>query len=227
LNENIIKKFSFKTFITIIIFFSIIIGLLLGYLLISSYQSQILKDKTVLNRYNEVFDELNLLVAQNQELITHNETLEEEVSKLKTTYTANKLAEDNIKNYELLLGKRDALGPGIFININLNLASYWLVDILNELFTLGAEAVEINNIRIVPSTSIQQDLEDNQILINNTKIISPYEIKILGNPNILYKGISNNTSVLKKLEQSFPSSKNQIKIEISDKIILKAFYNKS
>ena len=103
--------------------------------------------------------------------------------------------EDNSK----IQGLTDVTGKGITIKLDdnrevdstevLNISSYLvheedLLQIINELFNAGADAISINNQRIVSTTSV---LCDGNIIRVNGEIISvPITIKAIGYPESLY-----------------------------------------
>lgn len=104
-----------------------------------------------------------------------------------------------LKKYNKLMGLTDVYGQGLEIklddnrNINiketLNISDYLvhegdLLQIINELFNSGADAICINNQRIITSTSILCD--GNIIRVNGEMIGVPITIKAIGYPERLY-----------------------------------------
>ena len=55
---------------------------------------------------------------------------------------------------------------------------------VNELFNQGADAVSINNQRIISTTAIS--CNGNVVKINNEKVSVPFVIKAIGSPTELY-----------------------------------------
>lgn len=108
--------------------------------------------------------------------------------------------EDEIKKANKLLGLTDVSGSGISLTIAdsktdttqgigvidvkyLLVHSTDLVKIINELKNAGAEAISINDERVVLTTAITCD--GNVILVNGEKIGSPFVIKAIGNSESL------------------------------------------
>lgn len=58
-----------------------------------------------------------------------------------------------------------------------------MLTLINELFLAGAEAVSINDERIVAMSDIKT--VGNMILVNRTKTASPYKIKAIGDTKYL------------------------------------------
>ena len=104
-----------------------------------------------------------------------------------------------IKDANKILGLSEVTGDGITITVNdnqkISLNSWFadpnllivhdtdLMHIVNELKNAGAEAISINNQRIVTTTAIECD--GNVIKINGEKIAAPFEIKAIGVPESL------------------------------------------
>ena len=106
--------------------------------------------------------------------------------------------EEEIKNNQKLLGLTDISGQGLIITLDenrevnsnevLNINGYLvheedLLYIVNELFNAGADAVSINDQRVVSTTSILCD--GNIIRINGEMIGVPITIKAIGYPERL------------------------------------------
>lgn len=106
--------------------------------------------------------------------------------------------EEEIKNNQKLLGLTDVSGAGLIINLDenreinsnevININGYLvheedLLYIVNELFNAGADAVSINDQRVVSTTSILCD--GNIIRINGKMVGVPITIKAIGYPESL------------------------------------------
>lgn len=106
--------------------------------------------------------------------------------------------EETIKNNQKLLGLTDVTGQGLIINLDenreinseevININGYLvheedLLYIVNELFNAGADAVSINDQRVVNTTSILCD--GNIIRINGKMVGVPVTIKAIGYPERL------------------------------------------
>ena len=98
--------------------------------------------------------------------------------------------EKELTEYNRLLGYTDVTGKGIVItlqdsNSTGDLIHYIdLVEVVNELFNQGADAVSINNQRIVSTTAIS--CNGNVVKINNEKVSVPFVVKAIGSPTELY-----------------------------------------
>ena len=130
--------------------------------------------------------------------------LEEEIQKATENNSELSDAQEQIKVGNKILGLSEVKGPGVTITVkdsdveatNLVDSSKYLVhdkdilDIVNELKNAGAEAISINDERIVLTTSII--CGGNVININEEKIGSPFVIKAIGDSETIYGAITRN-----------------------------------
>ena len=142
---------------------------------------------------NEVLKAKEKYDNKYKELEEAEKRLEEERKSATENNTELSNLEEQIKNGNKVLGLTDVTGPGVIIKLqdstttniysDLNEALVHDMDVLcviNELKNAGAEAISINDERIVPTTSIECD--GNVIKVNGEKIGTPFEIKAIGLP---------------------------------------------
>lgn len=107
--------------------------------------------------------------------------------------------ENEIKDKNKVLGLSEVTGNGLIITINDNQdisLNSWLADpnllivhdtdlisVVNELKNAGAEAISINEQRLVTNSSIECD--GNIIKVNGEKVGAPFTIKAIGLPEVL------------------------------------------
>lgn len=96
-----------------------------------------------------------------------------------------------IEQLKILSGEVPVSGPGITVTITRDapLLHYDLIDLVNELWATGAEAIAINDHRVTINTHIQQYSPD-EILINNESLLFPVVVKAIGDPHTLEKGLT-------------------------------------
>lgn len=147
-------------------------------------------------------DELLSLQGKYESLYKELEDKEEQLEQTRQIASTNnegdKQNEIEIKSNQRLLGLTDISGQGLIIKLDenrevnssevLNINGYLvheedLLYIINELFNSGADAVSINDQRIVSTTSILCD--GNIIRINGKMIGVPITIKAIGFPERL------------------------------------------
>lgn len=144
---------------------------------------------------NEVLKAKEKYDNKYKELEEAEKKLEEERKSATENNTELSSLEEKIKNGNKVLGLTDVTGPGVIITLQdspvinannfLNLSDALVHDmdvlsVINELKNAGAEAISINDQRIIPTSSIECD--GNVIKINGEKIGTPFEIKAIGLP---------------------------------------------
>lgn len=127
-----------------------------------------------------------------EQLTTTNEKISEYNKKIESDEEAGGLLEEDLKKAKMLLGLTDVEGTGIVITITdkeeQKIISTNLLDLVNELNLAGAEAISINDQRIVPMTDIFD--VDNFIVVKEKRIASPYTIKAIGDVTYLQSALS-------------------------------------
>lgn len=134
--------------------------------------------------------------------------------------SSSKDTSELIKKYTIVSGKTDVTGQGIIIKYKPsdNEAKADMVkdlrDIVNEIKNAGAEAIEINNQRIVGTTAIE--MVKNKIEINDTEVSENFTIKAIGDSNLMYSGLIRPGGTIENIRESGVgieiNSENTIKI---------------
>lgn len=211
---------------------------ILGFMVVYQFKVLMKQDKA-LNTTNknstDVTVEIEQYKKQKQELETKVNDLQnqvknyEKVAAGKSDATKNLLKE--LEDTRMLTGVTDVRGQGITIyltpdtkifgnNTEDHLTDKHLVYLVNELRFAGAEAISINDIRVVSRTGIRN--AGNYILINDEKISPSRRIVIqaIGDKNLLYSAMS--------FPEVFTDFKGlcDVKFEKADDITIKK-YNKT
>lgn len=117
-----------------------------------------------------------------------NNKINDYKQELDNNANSSKILEDEVKEAEKKLGYTDVKGQGIIVTISDGEKSiidhYDLLDLVNELNSAGAEAISINDERIVAVTDIT-NVEYRIILVNTKKVSGPYTIKAIGDKKAL------------------------------------------
>ncbi|MBR3003240.1 MAG: DUF881 domain-containing protein [Clostridia bacterium] len=129
------------------------------------------------------------------------EKIEKELEEERKNATQNNAEleseEIQIKKANKMIGLSEVKGPGVIVTLQdskmnpanvLNISDLLVHDldvlsVINELKNAGAEAISINDQRIVSTTAIS--CEGNVININKVKVGAPFEIKAIGLPESL------------------------------------------
>ena len=179
--------------------------------------------KTELANWKEQYNEANEQYEQKKQ------TLEEYQKQEQSDEETSKLVQEELDNINLLLGKTDVEGEGVIISLkdkendygeNLTITSAILNKLVNELKLAGAEAISINDERIINTSDIVT-ANETLILINQQRIIGPYVVKAIGDQTYLQSTLVAKDGYIDTLQkQGYDAS-----IETSNKVeILK--YNK-
>ncbi|MER6319270.1 DUF881 domain-containing protein [Streptomyces sp. NPDC001581] len=102
----------------------------------------------------------------------------------------------------ILAGTVAAQGPGITLKITDptgQVQSDQLLDTLQELRAAGAEAIQINGVRIVAGSYFSD--ENGGVAIDGKKITQPYEFKVIGKPQDLEPALNIPGGVVQTLEK--------------------------
>ena len=181
---------------------SIIIGLMCFVLVFTMFiQFNTIEQTDLANiatmRETELREELTKWNTRYEELYARYE--EEEVKKqeyqnsLGTDDEASNLLDKELNETNILLGLTAVTGPGIIVtlsnNSTKNIDAYDLLELVNELRLAGAEAISINDERIVAMSDIV-DINYSFIVVNGNRISSPYVVKAIGNQTYLESGLT-------------------------------------
>lgn len=199
--------------------------LILGFLLASRIgygtvaQGQILTFQNYQNATSEIkklTDEINILNEKKGEMeqdISKYENMGQSSSEVLNKFT------DDISKYEYQSGLTDVEGPGVVILLADNpmkddpnvpvppeiieatlVHDKFIRDIVWELKNAGAEAISVNDQRVVSNTEFY--CEGPVMRINNTVFASPYTIKAIGDPDALAYVLNDSKSTYKSLEDN-------------------------
>ena len=143
-----------------------------------------------------------------------NKSYEETIAKIeeyKTTKESNeeteKLVDSELEQINLSLGKTDVEGEGIQITLRDSeneeiekITADDLLLIVNALKTAGAEAISINEERIINMSDIV-DINSTFIKVNGQRILSHYVIKAIGDPSYLESGLLGNGGEVDRMKK--------------------------
>ena len=108
--------------------------------------------------------------------------------------------EDRLNDYKKSSGYFGVKGEGVEINISGNVAAYHFLDILNNLRNASAEAIGVNDIRIVINSSVTED--HGRIFIDGISIKSPYTVIALGNKDLLSESMIRTGGIINELDKN-------------------------
>ena len=110
-----------------------------------------------------------------------------------------------LKKIDKLIGNLSVSGSGVEITIDTSktsdITAITLLQLINDLNSAGAEAISINDNRIVNMTDLM-DINKEYILVDSNCVSSPYVIKAIGNINKLRTTINLENSTISKLRRN-------------------------
>ncbi len=130
-----------------------------------------------------------------QELENTNLKIAEYEEKINSNRTASELLTNEVSRLKGIAGLRDVTGSGVVVTLSDNeyvsITAEDLIKLINELKLAGAEAISINDERVVYNSYIV-NIGDNFIRMNGRKqgLGSPYVVKAIGDPTYLESGLS-------------------------------------
>ncbi|MDT3698976.1 MAG: DUF881 domain-containing protein [Thermincola sp.] len=160
------------------------------------------------------------LIQEVWDLRTQLKLFEQSANQNKTAQEAMSREQQKL---DIAIGSIPLEGSGLVITILENDQNYFgyqdLIDIVNELWNAGAEAVSVNDIRISTTAAFLPSEEISTILLNGQKLSYPYEVKAIGEPASLEKGISIPSGIIDNLRTVY-----NIPLEIKqvDKLVIPA-----
>ena len=157
-----------------------IIAVLLGILVTAQGRSFENVDLILRDGGDIIFQELTIMKATNVALRREIEDLESVLNRINDRSLAIETIQTEMEKYKQLSGNVPVFGEGIVVKINAELTTPWVIDLINELFSVGAQAVNINNIRITNKTVGFDTLPQGQILINGNILSAPYTFEAIG-----------------------------------------------
>ncbi|MFB6440800.1 DUF881 domain-containing protein [Streptomyces sp. NPDC056411] len=144
------------------------------------------------NRSQRLTDEQRRLEGQKTELESSSNQAEE----------ARKQTVEKEQQLGVLAGTVAAQGPGINLTIDdptHSVEADKLLDTIQELRAAGAEAIQVNNVRVVASTYLS-DLRGG-VEIDGKRVMQPYRFKVIGKPEDLEPALNIPGGVVQTLEK--------------------------
>lgn len=161
---------------------------------IESMTTAELREKSV--AWKERYEETYAKLQENKEI------LEEYKKRRESNIEASELLEKELLQAKMIAGETDVKGNGIVVTITDNadtekIIARDLVLLVNELRLAGAEAISINDQRIINMSDIVDiNIDDgaHYIFVNKEKrLVSPYVIKAIGDQKYLESALTTKT----------------------------------
>ena len=144
--------------------------------------------RTEISNFKQKAEEINKKIEETDSKIAEYDEA------IATDKEASEILANELEQQNNLLGKNDVKGNGVVITLTdtraQKITAEDLRQLVNQLKEAGAEAISINDQRIVYDSYIV-DIGTTFIRINGQEsIVSPYVVKAIGNPTYLESGLS-------------------------------------
>lgn len=177
-------------------------------------------------RLDELKDELITLQKQKgslQERLEELETENKTYAKVKAGDSeAAQQIQNNLRKARIFAGLETVKGKGIIITLDkiyahLPVRDYDILRIVNEMRATGAQAISVNDERIVAMSEIRE--AGQYIMVNGKQFKAPFTIKAIADPNDLERSLTLIGGVIETLEDDLLS----VSIKKSDEIVINKF----
>ena len=142
--------------------------------------------RTMLSSWKEKYEETAQRLTETQN------TIDEYKRTIESNEASSEILDQELEQTNLLLGKTDVVGNGVIVTLTDNDAQTISADdllvLVNELRLAGAEAISINDKRIVNMSEIVA--VGDSILVNTERVTSPYVVKAIGDQTYLFSALS-------------------------------------
>ena len=141
--------------------------------------------RTELASWKSKYDEISTKLQDTEEKISNYR------NDIENNEKSSQLLEQELIETEKYLGYTDLEGEGISVKLDdteyKQVESSDILSLVNELRLAGAEAISINEERVVSTTEIV-NVDTRFIIVNGKRIVAPYEIKAIGDKKYLESG---------------------------------------
>ncbi len=205
-----------------------VVCIILGVMLALQYKS-VNYNQSLASFENKRLDELKteLITLQNQK-----NTLQERLKELEEenqTYAKVKAGDsdaaqqiqNSLKKARIFAGLETVKGAGIIVTLdnyaNIHVMDYDILNIVNELRASGAQAISVNDERIVAMTEIRE--AGQYVMINGRQHKAPFTIKAIADPDDLEHSLTLIGGVVEILEEDLL----RVTIKKADEIVINKF----
>lgn len=165
-------------------------------------------------RAEDLASQLDTVTKDRNALMQKVAGLNEQLQNIRNNDQALADLQKELQSANVSAGLTPVQGPGVVITLsdnprslqpgedpnNLLVHDYEILEIVNELKASGAEAISINDQRMIAMTEIR--CAGTTIVVNQNRIGSPFVIKAIGNPDLLESGMNIQGGALTSLQFS-------------------------
>lgn len=194
---------------------SIILGVIISFQ-IKVVRNNLLDGNSPSIQSKRLITELEAITQKKKMLEEEVNTLEAKLETIKSETSKEnsmiKALNDELKEYKMFAGLTDVYGSGIKIIIDNSKNEYsanstnivyeynLILNLINELNAAGSEAISINGQRLINKTEIRT--AGDTLMVNKIPIISPIEIKSIGDSKTLSGSINQRFGIVSILRNN-------------------------
>ena len=172
--------------------------------------------RTMLSSWKEKYEEMAQRLSETQN------TIDEYKRTIESNEESSEILDQELQQTNLLLGKTNVVGDGVIVTLIDNdvqtISADDLLVLINELRMAGAEAISINDKRVVNMSEIVA--VGDSILVNTERVTSPYEVKAIGDQTYLSSALSLKNS---GFIDTHTSNGETVELEEQDNITIQAY----
>lgn len=151
-----------------------------------------------------------------------NSKIQEYKNQMSSEQNAAQLLKQELQESEKFLGYTNVKGQGIVITLEdndfKNVERFDLISLVNELKLAGAEAISINDERIVNNSDIAL-INYRIIMVNGRRISGPYVVKAIGDKKYLESAITIKGGYLDEIK----ASEKTVSYTVEDEIVINKY----
>ena len=209
-----------------------LICIILGLTLTAQFRTQAgIKGDIPTKRLEEMTNLLKQAESERDALHVQVQDLTVQINELLSAKSPTARLQEELKQAQMAAGRTPLQGSGIIITLNDSTQTVQpgqdpnlflihdddLLKLINELKAAGAEAIVINEQRVVNSTEIR--CAGPTISVNNTRIAPPYVLQAIGSPEILESSLNMPGGIM----ETFQFWGIQAQIQKADNLLLPAY----
>jgi uncharacterized protein YlxW (UPF0749 family) len=209
-----------------------LVCIILGLTLTAQFRTQAgISSDIPTKRLEEMTDLLKQAESERDALRTQVHKLTVQINDLLSAKNPSDKFQEELKEVQMAAGLTALQGPGIIITLDDSARTVQagqdpnlflihdddLLKLVNELKAAGAEAIAINEQRVVTSTEIR--CAGPTISVNNTRIAPPYVVQAIGSPEALDSSLNMRGGIM----DTFQFWGIQIQIQKTDNLTLPAY----
>jgi uncharacterized protein YlxW (UPF0749 family) len=185
-----------------------LVAVALGFLVVVQYRSQGGGQQLANLSAQDLTTLVGNLDARNAQLRAQAAQLEQELTELRRGETrgasaASQITEDTAR-VRAWSGLDAVAGPGVLIRVSGTISGQGVQDVVNELWSAGAEAQAVDDVRLVAGSVIAG--EAGAISVENQPLMTPFELRAIGRAETLSGTLTRIGGVMAQLAVTDPEA---------------------